>query len=218
MDPESGAATQMAPPGPGQNGESVGVMQQMIQALLARLKTLIDSFGPKQSVGVENRFYFDETEKIWKLQGGETAEERAEAEAFRFHTGRGLSSSLAPATTACDATRGDWHDGNALPPPPPAMGPVSSSLHGASETPQFMPSLAHPVYAPQGLGQASGQSNAPRAPSTANGPANPQHEAGSAPPLANPFAQISKQPLSTPFGAGQPGQRPVLASPFAPAL
>ena len=208
MDPESGAP--QVHYAPSQDGESLGVMQQMIQTLLARLKTLLQSFGHKQqSVGVENRFYFDETEKVWKLHGGETEEERREAEAFRFHTGRGLSSGLAPATTACDATRGDWQGGGGgLPPPPPAMGPVSSSLHGPSEPSSHLPSLAHPVYAPQGLGQPSAQSTLP---------ANPRPEAG-APPLSNPFAQVPRQPLSTPFGAGQSGQRPVLASPFAPAL
>ncbi|CAE7705663.1 unnamed protein product [Symbiodinium sp. CCMP2592] len=211
MDPESGSAPQVSYT-PSQDGsQSLGVMQQMIQALLTRLKTLIDAFGPKdQSVGVENRFYFDEAEKVWKLRGGETEEERAEAEAFRFHTGRGLSNNLAPATTACDATRGDWQSG--LPPPPPATGPVSSSMHGGVELPSHaMPSLAHPVYAPQGLGQAS--AHVPPV------PANSRQEASSAQPLANPFGQISKQPLSTPFGVGQPAvQRPVLASPFAPAL
>ena len=213
MDPESGSAPQVSY-APSQDGsQSLGVMQQMIQALLTRLKTLIDAFGPKdQSVGVENRFYFDEAEKVWKLRGGETEEERAEAEAFRFHTGRGLSNNLAPATTACDATRGDWQNGG-LPPPPPAAGPVSSSMHGGMELPSHaMPSLAlaHPVYAPQGLGQAD--THVPPVPATSN----PRQEAGSAQPLANPFGQISKQP---PFGVRQPAvQRPVLASPFAPAL
>lgn len=43
----------------------------------------------------------------------ETEEEQREAEQFRFHTGRGLSSAYhAPATTACDASRGDWGNGN----------------------------------------------------------------------------------------------------------
>ena len=43
----------------------------------------------------------------------ETEEERREAEQFRFHTGRGLSSAYhAPATTACDASRGDWGNGS----------------------------------------------------------------------------------------------------------
>ncbi|CAE7780176.1 unnamed protein product [Symbiodinium sp. CCMP2456] len=209
MDPESGSAPQVSYAPSQDDSQSLGVMQQMIQALLTRLKTFIDAFGPKQqSVGVENRFYFDEVEKVWKLQGGETEQERAEAEAFRFHTGRGLSNNLAPPTTACDATRGDWQNGG-LPPPPPAAGPVSSSMHSGTELPSHaMASLSHPVYAPQGLGQNG---------TVAPPPANPRPEASSAPPLANPFGQISKQPLSTPFG-GQPGQRPVLASPFAPAL
>mmetsp|Transcript_39095 Transcript_39095/g.72852 ORF Transcript_39095/g.72852 Transcript_39095/m.72852 type:complete len:204 (-) Transcript_39095:133-744(-) len=201
MDPESGAV--QVGQRPSQEGEHVGVMQQMIQALLSKLRTLLDSLGSKQTVGVENRFYYDETEKVWKLRGGETEAERAESEAFRFHTGRGLSSSLAPATTACDATRGDWHGGG-LPPPPPAKGPVSSSLHGTSDT-QSMPTLAHPVYAPQGLGQLAPPPVAPAV-----------RETAPAAPLASPFGQVPiAKPLASPFGT-TPGQRPVIASPFAP--
>ncbi len=49
---------------------------------------------------------------LMKSVSKETEEERREAEQFRFHTGRGLSSAHAPATTACDASRGDWGNGN----------------------------------------------------------------------------------------------------------
>lgn len=118
-----------------------------------------------------------------RLRGGETEQERQEAEAFRFHTGRGLTSAAAPATTACDATRGDWQH---LAPPPVTKG--TASLHGPSEASS---SLAHPVYAPQGTGELSAPPLAPVAPPPAA-------------PLSNPFgarpAQVS-QPLTSPFQA-----------------
>ncbi|CAJ1380072.1 unnamed protein product [Effrenium voratum] len=197
MDPESGSP---GPSLPNNSSPSSGVVQQVLHALLEKLKTLMEALAPnKNSVGVENRFYYDTTEKVWKLQGGETEQERLEAEAIRFHTSRGLSSAYAPATTACDASRGDW--GNAsLPPPPPSAGPVTASLHGPAGD---MSSLAHPVYAPQAnLGYGAAAPAAPSAPSAPS--AAPSGVAGA--PLASPFAAA---PLSSPFA------RPVLASPFA---
>lgn len=220
MDPESGVTGLPAP------GTSVGrtekeenVVQHVIHVLLEKLKTLFEAIAPKnhREVGVENRFYFDQTEKVWKLHGGETEEERREAEALRFHTSRGLSSAYhAPATTACDASRGDWGAGTALPPPPPSAGPVTASMHGACDLQSS--ALAHPVYAPQGLGAVS---QAPR----------PTQSVQSAPPLANPFGApaapaapgaasaapgLSGAPLTSPFGAPPVAASAVpLASPFA---
>ena len=124
-----------------------------------------------------------------RLRGGESEQERQEAEAFRFHTGRGLTSAAAPATTACDATRGDWQH---LAPPPVTKG--TASLHGPTEASS---SLAHPVYAPQGAGELPAPPLAPVAPVAAPGW---QH-------LRQP------QPLSNPFGA-RPALNQPLTSPF----
>ena len=98
-----------------------------------------------------------------------------------------------------------------MPPPPPSAGPVTASMHGACDLQSS--ALAHPVYAPQGLGAVS---QAPR----------PIQSVQSAPPLANPFgapaapapsaAGLSGAPLTSPFGAAPVAASAVpLASPFA---
>mmetsp|Transcript_26452 Transcript_26452/g.83842 ORF Transcript_26452/g.83842 Transcript_26452/m.83842 type:complete len:269 (-) Transcript_26452:89-895(-) len=194
MDPEAGALS----PTPGdrrqgpEDGGPPGVMQLVLQALWERLQAVLGVLAPKQrNVGVENRFYFDETEKVWKLQGGETEQERAESEAIRFHTSRGLSASLAPPTTACDASRADWAV-QQPPPPPPTSGPVTRSLHGATGGPG-LEALAHPVYAPA----ASFAGDVAAAAAKAPGP--PPVRALQPPALAK-----AKQPgpLASPFAAG----------------
>ncbi|CAE8652751.1 unnamed protein product, partial [Polarella glacialis] len=85
MDPESGTLPLSGDnhQGSGRAAEdSPNVMQQVIQALLSRLRTLMDKLGPGgRAVGVENRFFYDEVEKVWKIEGGETDKERAEMEA-----------------------------------------------------------------------------------------------------------------------------------------
>mmetsp|Transcript_4316 Transcript_4316/g.4878 ORF Transcript_4316/g.4878 Transcript_4316/m.4878 type:complete len:105 (+) Transcript_4316:1-315(+) len=88
---------------------------------------------------------------------------------------------------------GDWGAGTALPPPPPSAGPVTASMHGACDLQSS--ALAHPVYAPQGLGSG---------PSTQRAPP-------SAGPLSNPFGSA---PLTSPFSAAPASSAP-LASPFA---
>ena len=110
---------------------------------------------------------------------------------------------------ACDLAISCW--GTALPPPPPSAGPVTASMHGACDLQSS--ALAHPVYAPQGLGAVS----APR----------PIQSVQSAPPLANPFSApapgapsaapgLSGAPLTSPFGAPPVATSAVpLASPFA---
>ena len=209
MDPESGASLPVHAQTTGSS--QGGVVQHVLQVLLEKLRTLLEAVAPHKhrDVGVENRFYFDQTEKVWKLHGGETEQERAEAEAFRFHTGRGLSSASAPATTACDASRGDWQSG-ALPPPPPSSGPVTASLHGRDES-YTSSALAHPVYAPQGLGKPTsspGISTGAQQSAPQSAPQSGPGASGASVPLSNPFGQA----LKSPFGTGPP-----LASPFAQA-
>lgn len=102
---------------------------------------------PTPTIGVKNRFTFDATLNLWKLEGGETEAEKREADAVRFHTARGLTSSLAPSTTSCDTSRGILDAG--LAPPPPA-GPVTHQLRRSSV--QGTMELHHPVYAPMGTG------------------------------------------------------------------
>lgn len=202
-------------------------MQLVLKALWERLQAVLGALAPKKEVGVENRFYFDETEKIWKLRGGETEQERAESEAIRFHTSRGLSDALAPPTTACDASRAGW--AGEAPPPPPTSGPVPRSMHGGpgAGAGNFS-ALAHPVYAPAAsfAGDAASAGSAgppppPRAPARpVPGVAAPQAltspfgpppslQAGGPTPLASPFGNMQQQAPAAP-----PGATPPLASPF----
>merc|ERR1740121_628336 len=110
---------------------------------------------------------------------------------MRFHTSRGMSSGLAPPTTACDASRGAQAAAAEPLPPPPTGGPVSSSIH-AGPTQQFASMQSHPVYAPQGFGVDTG------APPAASGP-----------PLGGPPPGAPPQARTSPFG-----QPPVASSPF----
>lgn len=206
------------------DGRQDSIVKKLIQALWSRLHGIVGVLLPKQQdVGVENRFYFDEVEKVWKLRGGETEAERAESEAMRFHTSRGLSNSVAPPTTACDASRGVADEG-LPPPPPPTGGPVCRSLYGPSAGPASS-AFSHPVYAPQGLGTST--------PAQAPPPAQPPIGVGVAggAPLASPFGAVPAQskalatPLASPFGAAPaaastPSPGPTLTpttSPFAQA-
>ncbi|CAE8656848.1 unnamed protein product, partial [Polarella glacialis] len=223
MDPESGTLPLSGDnhQGSGRAAEdSPNVMQQVIQALLSRLRTLMDTLAPGgRAVGVENRFFYDEVEKVWKIEGGETDKERAEMEAIRFHTSRGLSYGLAPATTACDATRGAW-GGEGLPAPPPMGGSVTRSIHGPSVGVDAMAALAHPVYAPQGTATGSHAAAPPPgpAPSTrqAAPPAGFVPQARTSPFGQAPAAAPSPAPLSSPFAATfGAGQATALSSPFA---
>lgn len=207
MDPESGEPASPSPV----NGDvraNPGMVKALIRALVTRLHAILEVLAPKKNVGVENRFYYDEVEKVWKLQGGETEQERAEAEAIRFHTSRGLSSALAPATTACDPSRGLGGNGVSIDdvPPPPMGGPITHSLHRPSAGYGFsMASLAHPVYAPHGFGvgdkDGSGAGNRDSAP--------PRSRSGPcvAPPAVRtlPFGGArAVVPLSSPSGAAAP--------------
>lgn len=232
MDPESGTFVD-SPVNRGGSEESRSVVQNLLDAVLRRLRNLLEVLQPQRNVGVENRFYFDEVEKVWKLQGGETETERAEAEAIRFHTSRGLTQSLAPATTACDSSRGDWSSTRAAPLPPPVGGPVTQSrLHG--KTAGFdMASLAHPVYAPQGMAMPDAtpplapppRTAAPTRPAVQSNPFAPQ--ARTSPfGLANNVQQQPCGALQAPFGhqpvistpppfmTAGPGQDTALARPF----
>jgi len=234
MDPESGE-----PLPQGSTSQDPSALKVLLAAVWARLHAILLTMKPGREVGVENRFYFDEVEKVWKLQGGETEQERLEAEAIRHHTGRGMSSGFAPPTTACDATRGADAAALASLPPPPTGGPITQSIHaGSAASMQQFSGLSHPVYAPQGFGVDTAAGAPPQA-----GAARPQPGAapqalsspfGQAPPAAtNPFAAVGQQPaagpaaLSSPFGAaaaqssavaGAPAGAPqALASPFGAA-
>mmetsp|Transcript_17704 Transcript_17704/g.41137 ORF Transcript_17704/g.41137 Transcript_17704/m.41137 type:complete len:247 (+) Transcript_17704:73-813(+) len=220
MDPESGV------PSPGGNagalvatgGASDSLVQQVLRAIVSRLRGVFGSLMPKQQVGVENRFYYDEVEKVWKLQN-ETEQDRAEAEVMRFHTSRGMSSSIAPPTTACDPTRGEF--AAAPPPPPPTGGPVTKSIHAGdhNDAAAAAASLIHPVYAPHGLvgSQASASQQSYGAPPAAR-PQPLQSQAP--PPRTNPFSSSpSSTPLTSPFGASNVAPLPSpspspLANPF----
>lgn len=191
------------------------LVRSVVQALVRRLQAIVAALAPKgREVGVENRFYFDEVEKVWKLQGGETEQEKAQMEAIRFHTSRGLSSSLAPATTACDSSRGDWA-GGALPPPPPMSGPVTQSRSGgvAGST----ASLVHPVYAPQGMSTgSSGDPTAVQPPPMGLGRTAPRSSAAVAPPPAGP-AIGGPAVLASPFGTAS-SSAAVAPPPLGPAI
>jgi len=213
MDPESGAPPSPQGGGGGRGGEAGGdavspsVMQALFKALVTRLTAIFEALAPKKDVGVENRFYFDPDEKVWKLSGGETEKEKREAEAIRFHTSRGLTNSLAPATTACDPTRGAGAAGDGYDlPPPPMGGAATQSLHAPTAGGFAMASLSHPVYAPQGFavgdadGSVAGAAGLPP-------PTRPRPGPAGAPPQAR----------TSPFGAAPPAAAPPRSSPFGAA-
>jgi len=169
------------------------IVQRLFRLIFGRISGVFGSLVPKQrAVGVENRFYYDQTEKVWKLRGGESAEERAEAEAIRFHTSRGFSGAV-PGTTACDASRGAGM--LPPPPPPPAGGPVTQSLAGGGPASHSGSAcLTHPVYAPGGLDMIT------RPPQTFE------------PPPTAPKA--THAPLTSPFGASAAASQPIGAAPI----
>eukprot|EP00928_Gymnodinium_smaydae_P045334 TRINITY_DN30237_c0_g2_i1.p1 TRINITY_DN30237_c0_g2~~TRINITY_DN30237_c0_g2_i1.p1 ORF type:complete len:246 (+),score=52.05 TRINITY_DN30237_c0_g2_i1:71-808(+) len=228
MDPESGTPLPLST-GEANRGESV--VKKVIQAVVQRLQAILGALKPAdRNVGVENRFYFDKEAGVWKLQN-ETEQDRADAEALRFHTSRGLSTAAAPPTTACDPTRrGEFA---APPPPPPTGGPVTRSLHGASGgiSSSMSAALSHPVYAPQGMGAAAAPPPAVAPPPAfAPPPAAAALSAGppqaSQPPSAPPGTAVRTSPfgggptpLANPFGqpaaAKAAGAPTPLASPFA---
>jgi len=74
-----------------------------------------------------------------------------------------------------------------------------------------MASLAHPVYAPQGLGSLDAPP--PMAARPTPGPAVPPQAIST--PFGAPPALAAQQPISTPFGA-PPSQQPI-TSPFGAA-
>jgi len=227
MDPEAGDGRREEGTAPEQRDRSV--VQALFQALVLRLQAIIGALAPGREVGVENRYYYDETEKQWKLRGGETEQERAEAEAIRFHTSRGMNSTAAPPTTACDASRGAGV-ADAVP-PPPTGGFVSQSLHAPPPTAdgRQLASLSHPVYAPQGLGVGSeGAAVAPPSDVTGAPPVARTTPFG-APPvaLASPFGaaagataapqQVRSSPFGTAGSAGGPVSQQPMTSPFGGA-
>eukprot|EP00747_Dinoflagellata_sp_TGD_P167021 gnl/TRDRNA2_/TRDRNA2_190741_c0_seq1.p1 gnl/TRDRNA2_/TRDRNA2_190741_c0~~gnl/TRDRNA2_/TRDRNA2_190741_c0_seq1.p1 ORF type:complete len:267 (+),score=48.63 gnl/TRDRNA2_/TRDRNA2_190741_c0_seq1:60-803(+) len=196
MDPESGESIAPGPGGGVLVDDRPSAIQLLIRAFLARIRQGITVLtrGKGENIGVENRFYYDETEKVWKLRGGETEQERRESEAIRFHTSRGLASGgLASG------------DPNAPPPPPPPTGgPVTQARYTGVAPPPPSAALAHPVYAPAGY-LAPGTE-------TAGGVAPPPSRTAAAPPLApqvrsSPFgappAAAAPAPLTSPFGVQQ---------------
>mmetsp|Transcript_79280 Transcript_79280/g.183995 ORF Transcript_79280/g.183995 Transcript_79280/m.183995 type:complete len:242 (-) Transcript_79280:115-840(-) len=231
MDPESGSGVQGQ-----QNGDNArSTVALLLKVIWERLQAVLGALSPKtKDIGVENRFYFDEVEKVWKLRGGETEQERAESEALRFHTSRGLTTSLAPPTTACDASRAEWS--MQAPPPPPMSGPVThSTLHASGASGGIdLEAYAHPVYAPAASFAGSTTAATPSAappvrPSPAQQPgvhAPRTSPFGGPSPLTSPFViaqqvpAVASTPLASPFGvAGQPRSQPMgtetpLASPF----
>lgn len=220
------------PPGTALSDERrESIVQKLIQALWQRLHGIVTAFAPKQQgVGVENRFYFDEVEKVWKLQGGESEQERAESEAIRFHTSRGMANSLAPPTTACDASRGATSE-LLPPPPPPTSGPVCQPLHGGAASGPVSSAFSHPVYAPQGMSigsaaPAQGNSSAPPPPGPppSGQPLTSPFGATPSAPLTSPFgatpaaAKAPAAPLSSPFGITPPASAPTASGPAAAPL
>mmetsp|Transcript_30281 Transcript_30281/g.69683 ORF Transcript_30281/g.69683 Transcript_30281/m.69683 type:complete len:233 (+) Transcript_30281:65-763(+) len=213
MDPESGIASPNSDHNALIGGIGDSLVQRVFRAVVSRLRGVFGSLLPKERVGVENRYYYDEAEKMWKLSG-ETQQDREEAEVMRFHTSRGMSSSAAPPTTACDPTRGGFAE---PPPPPPLGGPVTSSLRGGdpNDAAAAAASLIHPVYAPHGLGGPQAQAAAPQqnygTPPPAGRPTN------QATARTSPFASPVPTPLTSPFGPGTVapmGTPSPLANPF----
>jgi len=220
MDPESGAA-HGEPAGSQVAGDEQSMVQSLLKALVRRLQAILGVLSPGRDVGVENRFYYDEVENMWKLQGGETEAERMQSESMRFHTSRGLTDSIAPPTTACDPSRAAESSLASLP-PPPTTGGVVHSLHGAY-TAQYASMQPHPVYAPQGigLGQVSPPPDAggclaagPPPQGTRASPFGPPPAARTSPFGAPPASGAAQPaPLTSPFGATQA----VLTTPFGAA-
>mmetsp|Transcript_62324 Transcript_62324/g.115674 ORF Transcript_62324/g.115674 Transcript_62324/m.115674 type:complete len:233 (+) Transcript_62324:61-759(+) len=217
MDPESGVASPTSDRNALIGGVGDSLVQRVLRAVVSRLRGVFGSLLTKErAVGVENRYYYDEAEKVWKMRG-ETEQDRAEAEVYRFHTSRGLSSSAAPHTTACDPTRGGYVE---PPPPPPSGGPVTTSLRGGdpNDAAAAAASLIHPVYAPHGLGgpQATAAHQNFGAPPVGRPP-------NQAPARTSPFASPAQTPLTSPFGPGtvapmappSPLANPFGASPLA---
>lgn len=186
-----------------------------MRRVLRALQQLLGSVIPGRDVGTENRFYYDEVEKRWKLKD-ETEADRAELERWRFHTSRGLTDSLAPPTTACDSNRGlEYRDGGGTVPPPPAVAPPppgaapprpAPSAADDAATARLNAAMKHPVYAPNGL--ALGIENAGSA-----APAAPAPTKQAPTPLASPFAPNARAPMTSPFGGTQAQGAPI-TSPF----
>merc|ERR1712137_214875 len=91
-----------------------GLWQRLFEALVAYLNFL----RPQKDIGVENRFYYDEDAKEWKLRGGETDRERDEWERLSHHV-----TGVHPSQTAAH-----------IPPPPRDEYVVKSLLGSKSAT------------------------------------------------------------------------------------
>eukprot|EP00929_Paragymnodinium_shiwhaense_P009278 TRINITY_DN113384_c0_g1_i1.p2 TRINITY_DN113384_c0_g1~~TRINITY_DN113384_c0_g1_i1.p2 ORF type:complete len:270 (-),score=54.79 TRINITY_DN113384_c0_g1_i1:194-1003(-) len=216
MDPESGAPLPSSSSG---QAAEPGMMQNVIQALLARLKDMIGKMRQEKPLGVENRYYFDKDEGVWKLEGGETEEERRQSEALRFHTGRGLTTGLAPATTACDPTRAGEGAADFLP-PPPTGGPIMAARVPAPQGGYVSSALSHPVYAPQGNSGDIATAGAPPPMGPPPAAARPRPVPGQpVAALQSPFAAPGAAPQvrSDPFGAAPAAAAAPLTSPFGAA-
>lgn len=219
MDPEGGLPLDET--GANGAGDNESLVQRILQTVLSQLKGAVGSLScPSRgrTVGVDNRFYYDHDEGVWKIRGGETEAERAESEALRFHTSRGLSSTLAPRTTACDTTRGA--SGLEDLPPPPTGGPTVQPLYGGPPLPPSVTSsLAHPVYAPEAsFIQGGAPEAAPPPMQRPQRPAPAQPQALTSPfaqpqALTSPFAQ--PQALTSPFGGLVPGAPAPSAGPLS---
>lgn len=218
MDPEAGDEQPRGSQGGGDGaaGPNSGVSKlpiALLQALWERLRAVLANLAPEQkAIGVENRFYYDETEKMWKLQGGETEQERLESEALRYHTSRGLSGALAPATTACDTTRAAVMEPAGPPPPPPTGGPVTQALRGGTggDVPG-VEGYSHPVYAPASSFTGANNVAPPPRQAPVRAPVGPPPAARS-----SPFGAAAAAPITSPFGAAPASAAPApQTSPFA---
>jgi len=216
MDPEAGGLDPTLPVN-GNGAQNAGseetIVGKLLSALRARLQQLVGALGglpgQQREVGVENRFYYCEVEKRWKLEGGETEEERARSEATRFHTG-GATAGLP----------------TSAPPPPPTSGGGGSI---GSSTPAGF-GYVLPSYATAGHLATSAPpqaASAPRASPFGAVPSQAAPVALSAPPNgarpfgASPFSGVPSQPpppLASPFQGSGVAQASPLASPFQSPL
>lgn len=209
MDPESGDPQERASRDgfPSRGKVSSYLFQTLFEAVWSKLHTLFGILAPPQKqVGVENRYYYDEQDGIWKLRGGETEQERREAEAIHHHTTRGYSSGAAHDGGGRPTTAGPWRVASAaatdeLPPPPMgtpgSSGAAARTLHAGAADVSAMASMApHPVYAPQGM--SFGGAPHPQA-TPQHLPLRAEARGAASAPLASPFGHAAA-PLSSPFG------------------
>lgn len=234
MDPEAGGGGGPGLPGAGFEVVEVrdaegNIVQRVLRAIIEPIRRALGAVAEKQgrSVGADNRFFFDEATQTWKLEG-ETEQDRAELEQLRFHTSRGLTTCAAPATTACDATRGSFASmAGGVPPPPPAVAGAapmqgyyakSGNVNDADATAALDRAMTHPVYAPQGLAlgppPAGSAAAGGAAPAPAGRPEQAPVQALSSPFGARPAAPMPPQARTSPFGAAPAASAAPVTSPF----